>query len=695
MDTARPHNPHTPTHATHATRETALPTPTPRRPRTRRHRTARLAATGAALAVALPLLHAGPPAAADADTGTLQAAFTEAAERHQVPEEVLLGVAYLQSRWDGHRGAASVAGGYGPMHLTDAHTALTAEADAGNHHLHGEEDPRGDTGRPLDHAHAPTDAVPERAALPERLQTLDRAADLTGLDPDDLRSSNAANVQGGAALLAAAQHDLGLETSEDPADWYGAVAAYASSDSREAAESFADEVFTVIAEGAHRTTGEGQAIELTPTPVRPRTEQTERLGLPERQRDERVECPRSVSCEWIDAAYEEYERADGSLTYGNHDKHDRPAGQSVEYIVVHDMEGYFRPSIGLVQNPEWASWQYSLQASDGHIAQHIPAKDVGWHAGNWYVNATSIGLEHEGFLRSPDAWYTEAMYRSSARLVRHLAREHDIPLDRHHIIGHYNVPGVGPANIPGMHTDPGPYWDWAHYFKLMGAPVTPSAGPRSPLVTIRTDYDNHRPVFTGCDPENAATTCEPHGSSAVRLHTEPSHDAGLVPDIGTHPTTGGTSGISIYDIGARASTGQQFAVADRDGEWTAIWFNGEKAWFHNPREQRTAVPSKGWTATPKKGVERAQVYGVAYPEPEDYPDGVPVRAFEPLPYEFLAGQSYAVGRGGEAFDGEFYSATTFDPADHQVVRGQSYYQIQLGHRHAYVKASDVDVRRVR
>lgn len=647
------------------------------------------------MAVALPLLQLGPPAAsAGDDTSGLQAAFASAAERHQVPEEVLLGVSYLQSRWDGHRGAASVTGGYGPMHLTDARTALTAEAEAaaGNHHLHGEEDPRGDADRPL----TGIEEVPplDPAALPERLQTVDRAAELTEIDPMDLRSSNAANVQGGAALLAAAQQELGQRLSPDPADWYGAVAAYAGSESQQAAEAFADEVYAVINEGARHTTGEGQTVELAATEVDPRTGPAARLGLPDRARDQEAECPRTVSCEWIPAAYEEYERADGSVAFGNHDKADRPSGQRIRYIVVHDMEGYFWPSIGLVQTPTWASWQYSLQASDGHIAQHVKARDVAWQAGNWYVNATSIGLEHEGFLRAPDAWYTEAMYRSSARLVRFLAREYGIPLDRHHIIGHYNVPGIGTANIPGMHTDPGPYWDWAHYFRLLGAPLVPSAGRHSPLVSIRPDYQAHRPAFSGCDPADAAALCEPRGSSAVRLHSAPSHDAPLIPDIGTHPG-GGASGISVYDIGARASTGQQFAVADRSDDWTGVWFNGQLAWFHNPRNQPTAVPSRGWVATPKAGLERVPVYGVAYPEPEDYPEGVPVRQFAPLPYEFTEGQSYAVGREGESFDGEFYSAVEFDGTGHQVVRGQRYFQIQLGHRHAYVKAEDVDVVRAR
>lgn len=679
----------------------------------------RLAAAGAAVAVALPLLHAGPSAVAGTDggPGALQAAFAAAAAEHGVPEEVLLGVAYLQSRWDGHRGAPSVAGGYGPMHLTDAATALAAEP-GGNHHLHGEEDPRGDTDRPLDPVHAPEPVAPPGPDAASG-RTVERAAELTGLRPHELRSGNAANVQGGAALLAASQRELGLPASRDPADWYAAVARYGGSDTRPAAEAFAAEVYAVIAAGAERTTDDGQRVTLPATEVAPRSEQAALLALPATAPagtvragarppaeeppadeppndepppvDERVECPPALSCAWIDAAYEEYERPDGSVTYGNHDKADRPASQRVRYVVVHDMEGYFGPSVDLVQDPSWASWQYSLRASDGHVAQHVPARDVAWHAGNWYVNATSVGLEHEGFLRAPGTWYTEAMYRASARLVTYLAERHGIPLDRHHVIGHDNVPGVGPDAVPGMHTDPGPYWDWAHYFSLLGAPITADGGADSPLVTINPAYDTHRPDYTGCDPQDTSAACDPHGSSGVRLHTGPSADAPLVPDPGTHPGRE-ESGTSIHDIGARASTGQQFALAGREGEWSAVWFNGRRAWFHDPEERRTAVPSSGWIATPKEGKDVVPVHGVAYPDPSDYPEGVGVRPAEPLPYRFAAGQSYAVGREGEAFEGEFYAATTFDPAGHQVVRGQRYHQIQLGHRIAFVRADDVDVR---
>lgn len=634
---------------------------------------------GAVVAALLLTLGSAAPSATAERPGpdALQRDFAAAAAEYSVPESVLLAVSYLQSRWDGHGGAPSVTGGYGPMHLTDARAAL---ADA-PHHSHEGEDPRGDTARPVPAPRVAAD-LPDLSALPARLRTLERAAALTGLPAERLRTSPGANIRGGAALLADAQRELGQQPSADPADWYGAVARFSGADDTATARTYADDVYDVIRSGPSRVTDSGQRVALAADAgVRPDTATAAGLGL--RTVDAGLtECPRSVACEWIPAPYEEFGEGD----YGNHDKAQRPGSQSVDYIVIHDTEASWDTTLQLVQNPEYVSWQYSLRSSDGHVAQHLRLADVGWHAGNWFVNAKSIGLEHEGFLVNPDAWYTEAMYRTSARLVRYLAQRYDIPLDRQHIIGHDNVPGTVPSTIPGMHTDPGPYWDWAHYFTLLGRPFVPTAGPGAAVVTVRPDYESHRPTYTSCAKPGDA--CAPHGSGAVRLHTAPDASAPLVKDAGLRPDgAGSTDGVN--DTGARASTGQQYAVAERRGDWTAIWYLGQKAWFHNPRSEPTAVGARAAVLTPREGLAEVPVYGRAYPEPSAYPAGVPVQAVTPLPYRLLAGQRYVAG---ERTPGEYYYATTFDTSGHTVVRGQEvYYEIQFGHRVAFVKAADVRV----
>ncbi len=625
----------------------------------------------AAAALTLPLLGVAPASDPPA-ASRLQQAFADASARYDVPQSVLLGVSYLQSRWDAHGGAPSVTGGYGPMHLTDARTALAAS----EHHGEGTEDPRGDDARP---PLRPGTRAPRTTGLPDRLTTLPEAARLTGLSPERLREDPAANVAGGAALLAEAQRRLGVPGSDDPADWYAAVALFSGADDTATAAVYANDVFEVIRTGEDRVTDAGQRVALPARPgLEPETAALGRAGL-RGASAAGTECPRTVSCEWIPAPYEEF----GDGDYGNHDLGNRPASQPIRYIVVHDTEGAWEGVLDMVQDPTYVSWQYSLRSTDGHIAQHVKAKDVAWHAGNWYVNAGSIGLEHEGFLAEPDAWYTEAMYRSSARLVKYLAGKYGIPLDRQHILGHDTVPGTTSATIAGMHTDPGPYWDWRHYFELLGRPLKATAGRDSGVVTIRPDYSANRPVFTGC--ASAGEPCATHGSSAVRLYSDHDESSPLIRDIGlgSAPTTG------VNDLSSRVSTGQQYAVADRWGDWTAIWYLGQKAWFRNPAERPTAVPARGKVVTPREGLDSVPVYGRAYPEKEAYPEGVPAQTVSPLPYTVLKGQKYVTG--GKV-PGEYYYAVAFDGASHRVVRGEDrYYEIQFGHRVGFVRAADVTV----
>ncbi|MFC7583738.1 N-acetylmuramoyl-L-alanine amidase [Nonomuraea antimicrobica] len=233
-----------------------------------------------------------------------------------------------------------------------------------------------------------------------------------------------------------------------------------------------------------------------------------------------AECPSSLTCEWMPAAHKSFGKKK-SRDYGNHDRLSR--ARAVDYIVVHDTEGTYQGIPSMIRNPKYVSWHYTIRSRDGHVAQHVATNDIAWHAGNWDVNTRSIGIEHEGYLAKGGAWYTEAMYRSSARLVKYLAGKYDIPLNRAHILGHDNVPGTTPQTVAGMHEDPGPYWDWAHYFELMNKPF--KAAKDGDSVIIRPSYATHRPRFTGCESTKPNQACPAHGASTVWLHKSPSDTA--------------------------------------------------------------------------------------------------------------------------------------------------------------------------
>jgi hypothetical protein len=135
---------------------------------------------------------------------------------------------------------------------------------------------------------------------------------------------------------------------------------------------------------------------------------------------------------------------------------------AIDRIVIHITEGTWSSAINWFQTPgAGASAHYIVSSRVGRIAQCVSDINIAWHAGNWFVNSTSIGIEHEAFDGYP-AWYTKAMYRSSARLVAYLRRRYNIPLRRTYIFGHTEIPGV-------TKTCPGRYWWWSYYMRLVRA----------------------------------------------------------------------------------------------------------------------------------------------------------------------------------------------------------------------------------
>lgn len=615
-----------------------------------------------------------------------QAVFARAAAVNDIPQQVLLAVSYLESRWDDHGSAPSTSAGYGPMHLTDVSAGEPGGAAAGKGEDAGKGEGASATGREPRRAVAGQPGASGEPVDASSLHTLAAAAHLTGLSAERLRTDDVANVCGGAALLASYRPG-------DATGWSEAVARYSGAVDQSTALRFAREVFETMATGQSRVTNDGYHVVLRADPgARVDTAAIEQMGL---ARDTTVtpDCPRTLECESVPAPYAQY--GDGPADYGNHDLANRPRDMRIDYIVIHDTEASWDTTLKLVTDPTYLAWHYSLRSSDGHIAAHLDNKDVGWHAGNWYVNMHSIGIEHEGFAATGATWYTESLYRSSAALVRYLAGKYHIPLDRAHIIGHDQVPGILPANVRGMHWDPGPYWDWEHYFELLGAPIGADrpgdAHSRTDVVTVRPGFDDNRQPVTGC--QGAGTPCPAQGTNFVYLHTAPSADAPLVKDVGLHPD-GSASTTGVSDIGARAAAGQKLLVAQRSGDWLGVWYLGGIAWLHNPAANPAVAPSRGMVVVPR-GSDPVPVYGRAYPEQSAYPAEIPYQTVTPLQYTIKPGQAYVLA--DRTLQTDYYYAKTFQCAGvamdcTQVLGKDRYYEIWFGHRLFFVRAADVEVR---
>ncbi|MES1246971.1 MAG: N-acetylmuramoyl-L-alanine amidase, partial [Actinomycetota bacterium] len=224
------------------------------------------------------------------------------------------------------------------------------------------------------------------------------------------------------------------------------------------------------------------------------------------------------------------------------------------------------------------------------------------------------------------------------------------------------------------HWEPGPFFDWARLLAMAGAPITPAHGDRTGrIVTIDPAFATNLNVVTGCS-GGVCAPASPQPTNFVYLHTQPSADSPLVADpfLGSSGTTDG------WDWGDKAVTGETFGVAARQGDWTAIWFAGQEAWF---QDDAASIPGRGILVEPKPGLASIPVYGTAYPSSiSTATEG----------YTIPAGQQYVAS---DLVSADHYTATTYDdPASYTVDRSnEQFFTIQFNHRLAFVRASDVEV----
>ena len=345
-----------------------------------------------------------------ARSGPMATAFERAAARYDVPRDLLVALGYAETHLDGHAGAPSASNGYGVMHL---------------------------------------------ASNPQ-VRTLDEAVTLTGLDAATLRTDTAANITGAAAVLRSYADAAGLTAAQraDVNRWYGVVARYGGASDPAVARLYADAVYDLLATGGDAAT-DGGPVRLAPRKVAP-----ERGALANVAPLGSTDGVGIMSTDYGPAAWAPAHSANYTVS-------NRESTYQINYVVIHVAQGSYAGTISWFQNPSaQVSAHYVVRSSDGAVTQSVRDKDIAWHAGNWTYNTQSIGIEHEGYVNQA-SWFTDAMYRSSAALTRHLCDRYGIPKDRSHIIGHNQVPGA-------THTDPGPNWNWTYYMQLVTGSSNPS-----------------------------------------------------------------------------------------------------------------------------------------------------------------------------------------------------------------------------
>lgn len=159
----------------------------------------------------------------------------------------------------------------------------------------------------------------------------------------------------------------------------------------------------------------------------------------------------------------------------------RPDTCDVNLLVIHNIslppeqfgggfvQQFFCNQLPVDADPYFAQIA-SLQVSahclidrEGQITQFVSFAERAWHAGassfagRGNCNDFSIGVELEGSDHTP---YSDPQYAALAELTK-LLQQHYPRITGERIVGHSDI-------APGRKTDPGPAFDWQHFFQLLG-----------------------------------------------------------------------------------------------------------------------------------------------------------------------------------------------------------------------------------
>lgn len=139
-------------------------------------------------------------------------------------------------------------------------------------------------------------------------------------------------------------------------------------------------------------------------------------------------------------------------------------GQPVLAICDHIMQSSIESADDWFRNPASEASAHFGVARDGRIWQWVALENTAWTNGiinkpdmsvDWIArcvtqklnpNTYTIGIEHEGMSGQP---MPEKQFQTTLALHKWLIQQYGIPLDRAHIIGHYQIDSVNRAGCPG------------------------------------------------------------------------------------------------------------------------------------------------------------------------------------------------------------------------------------------------------
>jgi N-acetyl-anhydromuramyl-L-alanine amidase AmpD len=360
-----------------------------------------------------------------------------------------------------------------------------------------------------------------------KLDTLALGARLAGASEQAIQIDTELGTRAGALVLAS------LGATADPATWRPALEQLSGMDDA-MAHAYATRVLGLLHDGTAVTARAGERLTLAPHPaVAVADRAPPRVGPPPA-----VDYPGAIafptSC------------ANTKCTIG------RPLGNaSVDKIVIHDTEGGWDASVATLQYDGGKSVHYIVDADGSRVGQFRPETDTTYHAGNFFYNETSVGIEHVGVASDP-AGFSAEQYATSRALVEDIRTRWDVPLDRKHIVGHYQIPDgsriaedsaacadtldncENSPNFGGAsnHRDPGYNWQWCQYMQKLGGSCTCNdAWPLFNCTTDKTQAVRCRDGVVEIVDCTAGCEVQPIGTEDI-CHVAPGGGSDMPPDGG-------------------------------------------------------------------------------------------------------------------------------------------------------------------
>ncbi len=159
--------------------------------------------------------------------------------------------------------------------------------------------------------------------------------------------------------------------------------------------------------------------------------------------------------------------------------------RKVDLIILYTTEHTAEDAMDLWRKSDSMSGHYMV-TRNGEVWQFLKDADTGWHAGNHEYNLRSIAVAVEGYAEPENAedqtnsvpFPTYLQLESLTHLIKWLCDRHQIPVDRAHIIGKNQVPGVSTKEFPASgpqfwggasnKISPGARWNWEQLMEKLG-----------------------------------------------------------------------------------------------------------------------------------------------------------------------------------------------------------------------------------